>query len=76
MTVAVPPGQSIAVKYLLSQDLGQFIRTQEEYLKLTHGWYSKVPPHSGNDVVCIPYLKINFLLSHFRVRTFITGLEE
>jgi len=49
------PGQSAAKKYLLSSDRGQFIRTQEQYLKLAHAWFKDVKAHLREDVLRIPY---------------------
>jgi len=49
------PKQSAAKKYLLSRDRGEYVRTQEEYERLAHSWFSEVHSHIREDVLRIPY---------------------
>ena len=48
-------GQSVAKRFLLSRDRGQFVRTQEQYAELAHSWFQEVKPHLREDVLRIPY---------------------
>lgn len=48
-------GQSMGKRYFLSRDRGQYIRSQEEYLKLAHSWFKQVKAHVREDVLRIPY---------------------
>lgn len=49
------PGQSAAKRYLLSRDRGQYVRTQEQYLKLAREYFDEVKPNIREDVLRIPY---------------------
>lgn len=47
--------QSRAARYLLSRDRGQFIRTQEQYVKLASQVFSNITPTVRHDLLRIAY---------------------
>ena len=49
------PRQSAAIRYLLSRDRGEYVRSQEEYEKLARNWFPEVHSHVREDVLLIPY---------------------
>jgi SAM-dependent methyltransferase len=49
------PGQSPAIRFLLSRDRGRFVRTQEQYLGLAHTWFQEVNAHLRENILRIPY---------------------
>jgi len=49
------PGQSAAIRFLLSRDRGQYIRTQQQYLDLALEYFDEVKPNIREDVLRIPY---------------------
>lgn len=52
------PGQSRFARWLLAKDRGQFIRAQEEYLRLASAHFSKVQPSVRHDLLRLPYTHI------------------
>jgi cyclopropane fatty-acyl-phospholipid synthase-like methyltransferase len=49
------PTQSETKRYLLSRDRGQFVRTQDDYVKLAEKWFTTIEPHLREDLLRIPY---------------------
>jgi SAM-dependent methyltransferase len=49
------PQQSQIARWLLGNDRGKFVRTQEEYLRLASAHFSKIEPHLRHDLLRIPY---------------------
>jgi len=47
--------QSAITRYLLSQDRGQFVRNQEQYLELARSSFQLVIPELRKDLLRIPY---------------------
>jgi SAM-dependent methyltransferase len=47
--------QSRSARYLLARDRGQFVRSQEQYIKLASKVFSRVTPSIRHDLLRIPY---------------------
>jgi cyclopropane fatty-acyl-phospholipid synthase-like methyltransferase len=50
--------QSRFARYLLSRDRGQFVRTEDQYMKLASEVFSTVTPRIRHDLLWIPYTHI------------------
>lgn len=51
-------GQSWLARYIISKDRGQFVRQQQQYLKLAERVFSDVTFNICNDLIRIPYTHI------------------
>ena len=51
-------GQSRVARYLLARDRGEFVRTQDEYARLTRPFFANVTLHIRDDLMRIPYTHI------------------
>jgi SAM-dependent methyltransferase len=50
--------QSVVERYLLSRDRGQYVRGEDEYLKLAHSSFDNVESVLRRDILRIPYTHI------------------
>lgn len=57
------PGQSPVARWLLARDRGQFVRTQDEYVRLASTHFSTVQPILRHDLLRIPYTHLIMLCS-------------
>lgn len=52
------PGQSRVARWLLAQDRGKFVRSQEAYVRLAAAHFSNVQPSVRHDLLRMPYTHI------------------